>query len=257
VQPQVLRAGESPIARSLDLDVLPRLPEDDLREPGLPIGARRKILHAAGARREQKAATRPPATDSHGSIPAVTPARRHITVIFTDIIGSTALSGQLDVEDFARSCSPTSRRVRKRSNTTGVVWLSTWAVESSLIRAIRRRIRTMRCPRYKRHSRSSRQDVEIYVVIGKGGHVLGEAEMVKRSSHATDVAHPLTGPLQGFPHTLGPGQDFAATILAGKARGLVRAWSVVKNNQHLYFRRVALRESSMAQVNHETGVECS
>jgi hypothetical protein len=41
------------VDNDVDLEVLPRLSEDDLRELGLPLGARKRILQAVGEIREQ------------------------------------------------------------------------------------------------------------------------------------------------------------------------------------------------------------
>src|SRR5687767_6302236 len=83
----------------VDLDVLRRLSEDDLRELGLPLGARRKILQALAETREEglttptSQAARPDAASPMG------PERRQITVMFSDVVGSTSLAEQVDVED--------------------------------------------------------------------------------------------------------------------------------------------------------------
>jgi class 3 adenylate cyclase/predicted ATPase len=77
----------------VDLDVLRRLTADDLKEIGVSaVGHRRKILQAVGelpAARSQGADLRIP----HRA------ERRHLTVMFCDLVGSTALSARLDPED--------------------------------------------------------------------------------------------------------------------------------------------------------------
>ncbi len=84
----------------IDLATLPELTEDDLREMGLPIGPRRKLLKAArglagAAPRADHAAQAPP--------PVPTPQggaeRRQLTVMFADLVGSTELSQCLDPEE--------------------------------------------------------------------------------------------------------------------------------------------------------------
>jgi class 3 adenylate cyclase/tetratricopeptide (TPR) repeat protein len=80
----------------IDADVLPHLTERDLNDLGLPIGPRRKLLVAIRGLAE---------TTSRA-----TPAeRRHITVLFCDLVGSTALSNRLDAEDL-RAVIQTYRR---------------------------------------------------------------------------------------------------------------------------------------------------
>lgn len=82
----------------VDLDVVPMLTDEELRDLGLPLGARKKILQAAKNLPPQKAA--PPLAASPGKqAGAIGPERRQITVMFSDIVGSTALAEQLDAED--------------------------------------------------------------------------------------------------------------------------------------------------------------
>src|SRR5215472_11989111 len=85
----------------IDLRVLPELTADDLKELGVAaIGHRRLLLKAiadlaAGAGRGA-------AEDVPAAPPASTPAeaeRRQLTVMFCDLVGSTALSARLDPED--------------------------------------------------------------------------------------------------------------------------------------------------------------
>ena len=77
----------------IDLDVLRRLTADDLKEIGVSaVGHRRKILHAVG---ELTAA----GPQSEGLRVPHRAERRHLTVMFCDLVGSTALSARLDPED--------------------------------------------------------------------------------------------------------------------------------------------------------------
>jgi len=78
----------------VDLDVLRRLTAEDLKEIGVSaVGHRRKILDAVA---ELAASPRPEAAGSN--IPQRA-ERRHLTVMFCDLVGSTALSTRLDPED--------------------------------------------------------------------------------------------------------------------------------------------------------------
>lgn len=80
-------------AQSVDLDVLLDLSDADLTQLGIPLGHRRKLLRAiASIRAAGEDATRDPAAVS-------VPERRYLTVMFCDLVGSTALSRQLDPED--------------------------------------------------------------------------------------------------------------------------------------------------------------
>jgi class 3 adenylate cyclase/tetratricopeptide (TPR) repeat protein len=77
----------------VDLDVLRCLTAEDLKEIGVSaVGHRRKILHAVG----ELAAAQPQSEDL--KIPHRA-ERRHLTVMFCDLVGSTALSARFDPED--------------------------------------------------------------------------------------------------------------------------------------------------------------
>ena len=84
---------------AIDLDVLPDLTDSSPGELGLPLGDRRKLLRAIAelegsehhrccrcCRGPRRAAPRPA-------------ERRQLTVMFCDLVGSTALSTRLDPED--------------------------------------------------------------------------------------------------------------------------------------------------------------
>src|ERR1700719_8625 len=79
----------------IDETVLLRLTAEDLKDIGVgAIGHRRKLLDAIAALR----------TDAKGEMPAEvasTPSgeRRQVTVMFSDLVGSTALSTRMDPED--------------------------------------------------------------------------------------------------------------------------------------------------------------
>ena len=83
----------------IDEGVLPKLTAEDLKELGVSaLGDRRKLLDAIAALR----------TDAGVKAPSVEPAtpkqqetaeRRQVTVMFSDLVGSTALSARMDPED--------------------------------------------------------------------------------------------------------------------------------------------------------------
>src|SRR6476661_4298152 len=95
---------------AIDAEVLPTLTTDDLKEMGVvPIGHRRRLLEAIAALRLKTAPDEPPAQVSSSPAPAApsrsvdtsetTAERRPLSVMFCDIVGSTALSARLDPED--------------------------------------------------------------------------------------------------------------------------------------------------------------
>src|SRR5476651_1746638 len=75
----------------IDESVLPHLTHDHLCELGLPLGARIKLLAAiAGLSTETEG--QPPGTATVADSPADVAERRQITVLFSDLVDSTALS---------------------------------------------------------------------------------------------------------------------------------------------------------------------
>jgi class 3 adenylate cyclase len=91
----------------VDADVLPELTADDLTGLGVTsIGHRRKLLAAAAALRVGPTApavtTLPAAEAAPGAASPARPSgaeRRQLTVMFVDLVGSTALSARLDPEE--------------------------------------------------------------------------------------------------------------------------------------------------------------
>src|SRR5215813_10416001 len=75
----------------IDESVLPHLTQDHLRELGLPLGARIKLL-AAIAVLSKEGEPQAPGSIAGAGVPAEAAERRQITVLFSDLVGSTALS---------------------------------------------------------------------------------------------------------------------------------------------------------------------
>ena len=89
----------------IDETVLPNLTGEDLKHLGVSIvGHRRKILNAIAALRNH-ASGKAPSVDATttSSAPSAHPEdraeRRQVTVMFSDLVGSTALSARMDPED--------------------------------------------------------------------------------------------------------------------------------------------------------------
>jgi class 3 adenylate cyclase len=95
----------------IDEVVLPNLTAEDLRDLGVgSIGHRRKLLDAiallradGGAKAEAPSAPPKPAQD--------TAERRQVTVMFSDLVGSTALSARMDPEDLREVISAYQKSV--------------------------------------------------------------------------------------------------------------------------------------------------
>ncbi|MEM6940249.1 MAG: AAA family ATPase [Pseudomonadota bacterium] len=81
----------------IDVEILPELTEEDLKELNLPLGPRRKILAALKAR-EATAEARHPA-EASTLVPGAQAERRHLTIMFVDLVGSTQLALRLDAEE--------------------------------------------------------------------------------------------------------------------------------------------------------------
>jgi class 3 adenylate cyclase len=79
------------------------LNEDDLREIGLPLGPRKLVLKAIARLNETDAPPPSPSSVnlafSPGPAPLPEAERRQLTVMFVDLVGSTAVSARLDPED--------------------------------------------------------------------------------------------------------------------------------------------------------------
>ena len=79
----------------IDADILLELTDQDLEKLGVPLGHRKRLLKAIGTLKDHAAgavsASRRPSTD--------TAERRQVTVMFSDLVGSTALSARIDPED--------------------------------------------------------------------------------------------------------------------------------------------------------------
>ena len=92
----------------IDWDALPKLSTEDLKDLGVVLGGhRRKLLEAIAALRSNVDAT------PEQAAAAPTAERRPLTVMFCDLVGSTALSVRLDPEDSARGYQRIPSRCRQ------------------------------------------------------------------------------------------------------------------------------------------------
>jgi class 3 adenylate cyclase len=84
---------------AIDAELLPSLTSEDLKELGVAlIGHRRRLLDAIAALGADSPAAAVTATPRDAATPADA-ERRQLTVVFCDLVGSTALSTQFDPED--------------------------------------------------------------------------------------------------------------------------------------------------------------
>src|SRR5712671_4642359 len=92
----------APAFRDNDIDgkVLRRLTGDDLRDLGVTsIGHRRRLLDAIATVGDRHRAVEASPAPSQSSLTGSEAERRQLTVMFCDLVGSTALSGRFDPED--------------------------------------------------------------------------------------------------------------------------------------------------------------
>jgi class 3 adenylate cyclase len=131
--------------------VLPNLTAEDLKDMGVGIvGHRRMLLDAIALLRADGSATAPPAA---ASSPSAKPAqesaeRRQVTVMFSDLVGSTALSARMDPEDLREVISAYQKCVAETVHASAASLRSTWAMAYWFISAIRKRMSTTRSGRY-------------------------------------------------------------------------------------------------------------
>ena len=92
------------IENAIDIDVLPELSEHDLERLGIPLGHRKRLVRAIREMAPGGSSSKP-VTSERGPValterpPKGAAERRHLTVMICDLVGSTALSAQLDPED--------------------------------------------------------------------------------------------------------------------------------------------------------------
>src|SRR5271157_4660969 len=84
---------------SIDADVLLDLTEGDLAQLGVNLGDRKRLLKAIASLSATEAAAKPAAPAPTPPPPIDAAERRQLTVMFCDLVGSTALSARLDPED--------------------------------------------------------------------------------------------------------------------------------------------------------------
>ena len=86
---------------AIERSVLPDLTDQDLEKLGVLLGHRRKLLRAIGDL-ETTTKTSPGVTVAPAAVdtsPRDAAERRQVTVMFSDLVGSTALSARMDPED--------------------------------------------------------------------------------------------------------------------------------------------------------------
>jgi class 3 adenylate cyclase len=109
----------------IDETVLPNLTAEDLKELGVAsLGHRRKLLDAIAALRTDASGKAPSAdVAATSTAPSTSPAdraeRRQVTVMFSDLVGSTALSARMDPEDLRELISAYQKCVAETAQRFG------------------------------------------------------------------------------------------------------------------------------------------
>ncbi|HUK06663.1 MAG TPA: adenylate/guanylate cyclase domain-containing protein [Stellaceae bacterium] len=111
----------------IDASILPRLTAEDLKELGVAaVGDRRRLLDAIAKLHEGKRARAPesPSDDAASTEDSAHPfvsgaERRQLTVMFCDLVGSTALSARLDPEDMREIIGAYHRCCAEQITTAG------------------------------------------------------------------------------------------------------------------------------------------
>ena len=139
----------------IDETVLPNLTAEDLKDVGIVIvGHRRKLLDAIAALRAD-ANAKATSSDSRATIDTLTkePAeRRQVTVMFSDLVGSTALSARMDPEDLRQVISAYQKCVAETVQRFDGFVARYRATVSSCILAILGLMRTTPSEPYRRDS---------------------------------------------------------------------------------------------------------
>ena len=130
----------------IDGEALLELTEEHLKDFGIALGPRLKLLKAIQSLRRE-ADEKPPAGVgmaearlAHSPVPEA--ERRHLTVMFVDLVGSTELAARLDPEDMSALIRAYQNTVGARSRVSKGTSPNTWAMASWPISAGRGPTRT-------------------------------------------------------------------------------------------------------------------
>ena len=239
----------------IDISVLPNLTDQDLKDLGVLLGHRRKLLRAIanleGIEKSPPAAAGVTAP-SAGPLAADSAERRQVTVMFSDLVGSTALSARMDPEDlrevisaYQKCVAETVRRfggfVAKYMGDGVLVYFGyPQAHEDDAERAVRAGLELIAAvPRLKTHALlQTRVGIATGLVVV--GDLVGSGEAQERgivgetpnlAARLQGIAEPNTVVIaEGTRKLLGnlfELQDLGAKDLKGIA-GPVRAWAALR-----------------------------
>ena len=89
------------LAHDIDISVLADLTDADMRELGVTLGHRKRLAREIQKLLEQTVADTAEASDPQRPIATPAAERRRVTIIFSDLVGSTNLSVRFDPEDLS------------------------------------------------------------------------------------------------------------------------------------------------------------
>ena len=139
----------------IDTEVLSELTDGDLEKFGVSFGHRKRLLKAIASLGTTETAPKPAAPVPPQTSPDVA-ERRQLTVMFCDLVGSTAMSARLDPEDMGEIIGFITAAAPRGSIATVASSPNTWATACSPISAIRRRTSMTRSALCGRDWRSSK-----------------------------------------------------------------------------------------------------
>ena len=99
-----------------DVSVLRYLTDEDLKQLGIPFEHSRKILAAINQGVAQPLAAPTPSVEPKTQD---VPERRHVSVLFSDLVGSMALSARMDPEDLCEVISAYQKCVAETAGCFG------------------------------------------------------------------------------------------------------------------------------------------
>jgi class 3 adenylate cyclase len=234
----------------IDLSVLPDLTDQDLEKLGVVLGDRRKMLRAI----RELAGSTPSAQELVLAAPKPQDVaeRRQVTVMFSDLVGSTALSARMDPEDLREVISGYQKCVAETVQRFGgfvakymgdgvlVYFGYPQAHEDDAERAVRRGLELIQAVGGLKYSTPLQTRVGIATGLVVVGDLIGAGEAQERgivgetpnlAARLQGVAEPNTVVIaEGTRRLLGnlfDLQDLGAQELKGLG-GPVRAWAVLR-----------------------------
>ena len=98
------------VENRIDFSIVPDLTDQHLKDLGLPLGDRLKVLRAIRELSGTVSASPQPEARTQDAA-----ERRQVTVMFSDLVGSTALSARMDPEDLPELSDLSEHRFPRQS----------------------------------------------------------------------------------------------------------------------------------------------